>query len=68
MRFEIDGGKPYLIIDGRAYPVKIKGGAVEYDPESGTMTEAKGRYTLREVVAKCGDDVSSIPPRTRKTK
>lgn len=67
MRFEIDVGKPYLIIDGRAYPVKIKNGNVEYDPNSGVTTEAKGRYSLREVIAKCGKNVSSVPTRTKKT-
>lgn len=67
MNFEIDGGKPYLIIDGRAYPVKIKNGNVEYNPNGGVMTEAKGRYSLREVIAKCGKNVSSIPARTKKT-
>lgn len=68
MRFEIENGKPYLIIDGRAYPVKIKARSVEYDPSAGTMTEAKGRYTLQEVISKCGENVSSIPPRSRKEK
>lgn len=66
MVFDIENGMPYLIMGGRAYPVKIKDGIVEYDPDSGTMTESKGRYSLTEVMAKCGNEVSSMPKRSRK--
>lgn len=57
---------PYLIMDGRSYPVKIKDGNITYDSGAGTMTESKGRYSLEEVMAKCGRAVSSIPKKPRK--
>lgn len=66
MVFDIENGKPYLVTGGRAYPVKIKDGNVEYDPASGVLTESKGRYSLEEVMAKCGREASSIPKRNRK--
>lgn len=66
MVFDIENGMPYLVMGGRVYPVKIKGSMVEYDPDGGTMTESKGRYSLTEVIAKCGKEVSSMPKRSRK--
>lgn len=66
MVFDIENGLPYLIAGGRSYPVKIKDGNVEYDIGAGTMTESKGRYSLEEVMAKCGKEVSSMPKKVRK--
>lgn len=66
MVFDIENGVPYLVTGGRAYPVKIKDGSVEYDASDGTMTESKGRYSLAEVMAKCGREVSSLPKKSRK--
>lgn len=56
MGFEIENGMPYLIIDGMAYQAEIKDGQVKYDPDSGTLTEATGRYSLYEIMAKCGNN------------
>ena len=67
MRFAIENGMPYLISNGRAYPVEIKNGSVRYDKENATLTSLQGVYTLEEVCAKCGKEVSSIPKRRRKT-
>lgn len=66
MNFIIENGMPYLVSNGRAYPVEIRDGAVKYDEEHATMTEEKGRYSLQEIIAKCGNNVSSIPKRSRK--
>ena len=66
MRFSIDNGMPYLISNGRAYPVEIKNGSVRYDKENATIANSQGTYTLEEVCAKCGKVVSSIPKRSRK--
>lgn len=66
MRFSIENGMPYLISNGRAYPVEIKNGSVRYDKEDSTLANLKGVYTLEEVCAKCGKEVSSIPKRRRK--
>lgn len=66
MRFAIENGLPYLISNGRAYPVEIKNGSVRYDKENGILANSQGVYTLEEVCAKCGKEVSSIPKRRRK--
>ena len=67
MRFAIENGMPYLISNGRAYPVEIKNGSVRYDKENATLSNSQGVYTLEEVYAKCGKEVSSIPKRRRKS-
>lgn len=67
MRFAIENGLPYLISNGRAYPVEIKGGNVKYDEGASVLTELKGIYTLEEIHAKCGKEVSSIKKRRTKT-
>lgn len=67
MRFAIENGLPYLISNGRAYPVEIKNRSVRYDIENATLANSQGIYTLDEVCAKCGKDVSSIPKKRRKT-
>lgn len=66
MRFAIENGMPYLVSNGRAYPVEIKNGSVRYDKENATLANSQGVYTLEEVCAKCGKEVSSIPKRSRK--
>ena len=68
MRFAIDNGKPYLIQEGRAIPVSIKDNDVTTDKGNAVPTELKGRYTLKEVKAKCGNEVSSIVAKKRKKK
>lgn len=65
MRFEIKDGLPYLIADGRAIPVGIRDGDVKYDVSQAVATELTGRYSLAEVMAKCGN-CSSIARRTKK--
>lgn len=67
MRFSIENGMPYLISNGRAYPVEIKNGSVRYDKENSAIANSQGVYTLEEICAKCGKEVSSIPKRRRKT-
>lgn len=67
MRFAIENGLPYLISNGRAYPVEINGNTVRYDDNLGTMTELQGCYTLTEIQAKLGDHVSSIKKRRSKS-
>ena len=67
MRFAIENGMPYLISNGRAYPVEIKNGCVRYDKENATLANSQGVYTLEVVCAKCCKEVSSIPKRRRKT-
>lgn len=66
MNFIIEKGMPYLVSNGRAYPVDIKDGVVKYNEEHSTMTEAKGRYSLQEIISKCGNNISSIPKKSRK--
>lgn len=66
MNFIIENGMPYLVSNGRAYPVEIRDGTVKYDEERAAMTGEKGRYSLQEVMAKCGRNISSIPKRSRK--
>lgn len=68
MRFAIIGGLPYLIHDGMAYPVEIKGGAVTVDRSSPQKNDAIGRYTLGEIHAKCGQSVSSIVKKPKANK
>lgn len=66
MRFAIENGMPYLISNGRAYPVEIKNGSVRYDKENATLANLQGVYTLEEIWAKCGKEVSSIKKRKKK--
>lgn len=66
MNFTIENGMPYLVSNGRAYPVEIKDGIVKYNEKHATMTETKGRYSLQEIIAKCGKNISSIPKRGQK--
>lgn len=68
MRFAIMNGLPYLISNGRAIPVSIKAGNVTFDDSQSSVTEERGRYALREVIAKCGDNISSIPKKPRAKK
>ncbi len=65
MGFEIENGMPYLIIGDRAYLAEIKDGQIRYDPDNGILTEAKGRYSLQEVMAKCGNSTPA-PKKGRK--
>ncbi len=66
MRFALENGLPYLISNGRAYPVEIKGSNVRYNKDASIMTDLKGIYTLEEIHAKCGKEVSSIKKRRTK--
>lgn len=67
MNFAIENGMPYLISNGKAYPVDIKDGVVTYDTKTASMTNSEGGYSLDEVVAKCGKNVSSIKKTTKKS-
>nr|DAY85780.1 MAG TPA: hypothetical protein [Caudoviricetes sp.] len=53
MRFTIIDGLPYMVSNGRLYPVDIKDGKVTYSREQSSMTDSMGEYTLAEVMAKC---------------
>lgn len=68
MRFAIVNGLPYLISNGHAIPVEIKDGSVRYDESHSTETGERGRYSLQEVIAKCGNEISSIPKRQKAKK
>lgn len=67
MRFIIENGLPFLIGGGKAYPVNIHDGKVDFDEDGATLTNATGNYTLDEIVRKLGD-VSSIKPKKKKSK
>lgn len=66
MRFAIVNGLPYMVSNGRMYPVEIKGGTVKIDKENASMTDTKGTYTLQEVLAKCKTHCSIIKKSTKK--
>lgn len=52
--FAIINGLPYLIHDGMAIPVNMKmNGDYKPEPSQAFKTEESGRYTYREIVAKC---------------
>lgn len=52
MRFAIQGGKPYLISGGKAYPVELTEKGVKISTEEGTLTNSKGYLTEAELRAK----------------
>jgi len=59
--FAIIDGLPYLIHNGMAIPVEIKeNGDYSYDVKKAAESDAKGVYTVREILAKC-DKLSSVP-------
>jgi hypothetical protein len=66
MLFDIVNGKPYLVSQGKAFAVKIQGGSeVTVGPEV-KLKSLVGRYMLVEVVAKLGNDVSSVPEKRKR--
>ena len=65
MKFAIIGGLPYMVSNGRMYPVEIKEGTVRIDKDNASMTDMRGRYTLQEVLAKC-KNLCSIKKATKK--
>ena len=68
MLFIILAGKPYYVIHGTVYPVTINGGSVEIHKEEAEAYDEPGVYTLSEIRAKLGDNVSSKKKgRKRKT-
>lgn len=68
MKFAIENGLPYLISNGRAIPIEIKDRNIVIDESDASMTELEGVYTLEEIIAKCGKDVSSIPEKPKRRK
>lgn len=66
MRFVIDSGLPYLVNNGKAYPVEIKDGVVRVDEDNATLTQAVGSYTQDEIRRKFGRNISSIKPKKTK--
>lgn len=52
--FAIINGLPYLIHNGMAIPVNMKNnGSYKPEPSQAFKTEEFGRYTEREIIAKC---------------
>lgn len=52
--FSIINGLPYLIHDGMAIPVNMKpNGDYKPEPSQAVKTDEVGRYTYREIIAKC---------------
>ncbi len=66
MRFAIVDGLPYMVSNGRMFPVEIKDGNVKIDKTNSSMTEVKGNYTLQEITAKC-KNLSSIKKAQKKS-
>lgn len=66
MKFFIENGVPYLVSNGMAYPVEIKDGNVRYEESQAFPSNIPGRYSLKEVMAKCGNNASSIQKKSRK--
>jgi len=59
-KFAIIKGLPYLIHKGKAIPVSIKAnGDFAYDEKQAKKTKEVGRYSVREILAKC-DKLSSL--------
>lgn len=65
MRFGIHSGKPYYVTSGKAFPIEINDGAVTVSDKSANV-ECDGVYTLTEIIAKCGECVSSMPIKRKK--
>lgn len=66
--FAIIDGLPYLIHKGMAIPVNIKpNGDYKPEPSQAFSTEEIGRYTTREILAKC-KNLSSVKARATKKK
>lgn len=68
MRFAIKDGMPYLALGDKAYPVDIKDGEVTVHDEVAGIDFDIAPFTLTEVIAKCGAEVSYAPPKRRRTK
>lgn len=59
MKFTIKAGLPYLVSGGTAFPVTIHGNEVTIHDEGAEKCDDPGRYSLQEIHAKCGSEVSS---------
>ena len=66
MRYTIIDGLPYIVISGNAYAVDLSKNSVRIDKSAVIQSGVRGRYTITEILAKCGA-VSSIK-RTRRKK
>lgn len=66
--FAIINGLPYLIHNGMAIPVEIKQNG-DYKPElsQAFATEETGRYTEKEIIAKC-KSLNSVKKKTARKK
>lgn len=67
MRFVIIDGRPFLVSNGYAYPVEISEGAVTIRKQDGAPTKDKGRYSLMEIIAKLGSNISTPKRKKRAT-
>lgn len=66
--FAIINGLPYLIHNGMAIPVEMKpNGDYKPEPSQAVKTDETGRYTEREIIAKC-KTLSSVKPKTTRKK
>lgn len=68
MRFCVKNGLPYLIHNGNLIPVDIEGNKVTCYPSMSSKTTEIGRYTLIEITAKLGKNVSSASSKARTKK
>lgn len=66
--FAIIDGLPYLIHEGMAIPVNMKdNGNYKPEPSQAFKTEESGRYTEREIIAKC-KTLNSVKKKTVRKK
>lgn len=70
MNFTIIKGQPYLVNEGRAYPIKLVENGFAITDKKGIKSTEKGRYSWQEIVAKCSvspEEVSSEVKPQRKS-
>ena len=68
MLYAIMEGMPYLISNGKGYPVSIKKDELVIDEQGVFDTEEIGRYSQAEVIAKLGECSSIEPKKTTRKK
>lgn len=66
MRFTVILGAPYLVANGKAYPVDISGDSVTYFKEGSTAYKSEGELSLDEVRAKFGTEIKHKESKRRK--
>jgi len=66
MRFAILSGVPYLVANGKAYPVEISGDTVTYYEEGAQDFDGSGALSIDEVRAKFGSEIKRKQKRRKK--